>query len=89
MAKPIKCFGRDKNKNPITNPYIVLEKLTISFDRNEKKFSICCPEKYFSDYMNSVRGISDWMDVELTQDENEGLFTIRINKPAQHELSAA
>ena len=87
--EPIKCLGRDKNKNPITNPYIVLEKLTISFDRNEKKFSICCPEKYFSDYMNSVRGISDWMDVELTQDENEGLFTIRINKPAQHELSAA
>ena len=87
--EPIKCLGRDKNKNPITNPYIVLEKLKISFDSNEKKFSICCPEKYYSDYMNSIREIADWMDVELIQDENEGLFTIRINKPAKQELSAA
>lgn len=87
--EPIKCLGRDKNKNPITNPYIVLEKLKISFDKNEKIFSICCPEKYFSDYMNSIRWISDWMDVELVPDENEGLFTISINKPAQQELSVA
>jgi len=72
--EPIKNLGRDRNKSPLMNPYIVLEKIKIKFDSKNKKVILYCPQPYKEDYEHSIKGIVDWMNVGL--DISGEVFTI-------------
>ncbi len=77
--EPIKCLGREKNKSKVSNPYIILEKLRISFNKAEKRISIYCPERYYLDYTNCLSGIDKWLDVKFISEDKDNTFSISIN----------
>lgn len=63
--EPIKNLGRDRNKRPLHNPYIVLEKIKATFDYKNGAITIKCPVQYIGDYYSSIEGIDKWMAVTL------------------------
>lgn len=79
--EPIKNLGRDQNKRPLQNPYIVLEKIKVNFDYAKGTVTLKCPAQYIDDYYLSIKDIGKWMAVALEYDEERIVIKIfRNNK---------
>lgn len=85
--EPIKCLGRERNNRTIRNPYIVLEKMKISFDYAHMTINIDCPDECADDYWNSVKGIEAWMNVKAEREQQS--IGIQILKKMNDDVHAA
>ncbi len=77
--EPIKNLGRDRNKRPLKNPYIILEKIKATFDYKNGVITIKCPVQFIGDYFSSIEGIDKWMAVALKCDKEQIEITIIRN----------
>ena len=77
--EPIKNLGRDRNKRPLKNPYIILEKINATFDYKNGVITIKCPVQFIGDYFSSIEGIDKWMAVALKCDKEQIEITIIRN----------
>lgn len=85
--EPIKNLGRDRNKRPLHNPYIVLEKIKVTFDYKKGVITLKCPEQYIGDYYSSIKEIDKWMAVAL--EYNEEQIEIKIIRNSKFNSVAA